>query len=255
MKLSAVILTRNEEQNIQKCISGLDFVDEIIVVDDNSTDCTKKLAEKDKRVKCFHHELNDDFAAARNYGLKKATHEWVLFIDADEEVSEGLAREIKKKITNLDEDINAYYIKRRDVFWGKELSWGEIYAAAHKGFIRLVKKESGAWYGKVHEIYFVNSGAVADLNNHLVHRPHSDLKSFLDTVNQYSTIRAKELFTNNKKTNVFEIVLLPFFKFLYTYIFCLGVLDGLKGFVYCFMMSFHSFLVRAKLYMMYEKNS
>ena len=107
----------------------------------------------------------------------------------------------------------------------------------------------------MHEIYFVNSGAVGELNNHLIHRPHADLKSFLDTVNQYSSIRASELYDSGKRTNALEITLYPLLKFMYTYILKIGVLDGLKGFVYCFMMSFHSFLVRAKLYMMYEKNS
>lgn len=249
MLLSAVVLTKNEEKNIKKCIENLNFCDEIILVDDNSTDDTLAIASKFKKVSIYKKSLDNDFAEQRNFGIEKATGKWVLFIDPDEEISIDLEKEIIQTTKLLEDDNNAYYIKRRDIFWGKELKYGEVYDASHKGFIRLIRTGSGNWYGTVHEVYFVNGGDVGNLENHLVHHPHEDLKSFLEKINFYSTIRADELYKNNKKTNAFEIIFYPFFKFLYTYIVKLGVIDGLKGFVYCFMMSFHSFLVRSKLYM------
>jgi glycosyltransferase involved in cell wall biosynthesis len=250
MILSAIILTKNEEDKIKKCLESLQFCDEIIVIDDNSSDKTLDIAQKFDNVKIFKKNLDGNFAVQRNFGMEKASGKWILFIDADEEMSKDLEKEIIKTTKLLEDDNNAYYIKRRDIFWGKELKFGEVYEAAHKGFIRLVKKGKGSWYGNVHEVFFVNSGDVGALENYLIHRPHKDLKSFIEKINFYSSIRAEELYKSRKKTNGFEIIFYPFLKFLYTYIVKLGVVDGLKGFVYCFMMSFHSFLVRSKLYMM-----
>lgn len=257
MTLSAIILTKNEEQKIKKCIESLRFCDEIIIIDDDSSDKTLDIAAKFKNVKIFKKNLDGNFAAQRNFAIEKASGNWILFIDADEEISQKLEKEIIKTTKALEDDNNAYYIKRRDMFWGKELKYGEVYDAAHKGFIRLIKKGRGQWYGNVHEVYYVNSGDVGNLENHLLHHPHANLKSFIDKINFYSSIRADELYEKGKKTNSFEIIFYPFFKFLYTYIVKLGVVDGLKGFVYCFMMSFHSFLVRSKLYMKInnEKNN
>jgi glycosyltransferase involved in cell wall biosynthesis len=253
MLLSAVILTKNEEKNIKKCIENLEFCDEIIIIDDNSTDKTLNIAEKFKKVKIYKKNLENNFAQQRNFGISKASGKWILFIDVDEEIPKNLKEEIIKTTKLLDDNNNAYYIKRRDVFWGKELKYGEVYDAVHKGFIRLVKKGSGDWYGTVHEVYYVNNGDVGNLQNYLIHRPHEDLKSFLEKINFYSSIRADELHRMGKKTNAFEIIFFPFLKFLYTYILKLGFADGLKGFVYSFMMSFHSFLVRSKLYMTTNK--
>ena len=249
MLLSAVVLTKNEGKNIKECLESLDFCDEIIIIDDNSTDNTLDIAQKFKKVQIFKKNLENDFAQQRNFGIEKAHGKWVLFIDVDEQISKKLQSEIVKTTKLLDDDNNAYYIKRRDVFWGKELKYGEVYAAAHKGFIRLIKKGSGNWYGTVHEVYYVNNGDVGDLENYIVHYPHEDLKSFIEKINFYSSIRAEELYKAGKTTNAFEIIFYPLLKFKYTYFLKLGIVDGLKGFVYCFMMSFHSFLVRSKLYM------
>src|SRR3989338_6025984 len=103
MNLSAVVLTKNEEKNIERCLKALDFCNEIIVVDDYSTDNTKNQISKIKNqndklnIKILNNNLNNDFAQQRNFGLLKSSNDWVLFIDADEEVS----KELKKEIVSL----------------------------------------------------------------------------------------------------------------------------------------------------------
>lgn len=252
LKVSVVILTKNEEKNIEKAIKSVKFCDEIIVIDDYSEDRTidevykvKKFI-KLKSLKVYKRHLNGDFSAQRNFGLEKAMGEWVLFIDVDEEMTEELKKEIPLRVAQ-DETPWAFHIKRRDWFWGREVKFGEI--PRWIGLIRLVRKNSGKWEGKVHEV-FKTTGKTGKLRNYIIHRPHPTIKEFLSEINFYSTLRAEELFQQGKKTNIFEIILYPLGKFIVNYFLRLGFLDGAAGFVYAFMMSFHSFLVRAKLYLL-----
>ncbi len=262
--LSAVILAQNEEEHIEQCITSLKFCDEIILIDDNSTDNTVKIAKKLGAI-VHTRSLKNDFSAQRAYGTKKATHDWILYVDADEVVSKTLQNEILKAINHplrqvgaplLDKEgnqrggsdsITAYYIRRRDHFWGQTVIHGELSTAYHTGFIRLIKKDAGEWRGEVHET-FMPSGKTSILNGYIDHYPHQNITTFLQEINHYSTLRAQEFLRAGKKATLFEIMMYPFGKFMYTYLVKQGFRDGAAGFVYSFLMSFHSFLVRAKLY-------
>jgi glycosyltransferase involved in cell wall biosynthesis len=257
MNISAVILTNNEERNIERCLRSLDFVDEIIIIDDYSEDKTLEKVRKLKGVKSlkvFERKLKGDFAGQRNYAMSKASCDWILFIDADEEMT----KELKKEIISLDSrlrgnDSAVYYIKRRDFWWGKELKFGEIKKVREKGLIRFVKKDFGRWMGNVHEVFYT-AKSTSTLNGFLNHYPHPTIKEFIQDINKYSSLRAKELYYHGKSVHIFEIIFPPFFKFILNYCIYLGFLDGPVGFTYAFMMSFHSFLVRAKLYQLSRKN-
>ncbi len=249
MKLTAIVLTKNEEKNIKNCLNSLVFCDEIIVVDDFSEDKTFEIVHKfDKNIKIIQRKLNNDFAGQRNFGLAKSKNEWVLFVDADEVVT----NELKSEIQSLNFQKESYSIKRRDHFWNQELKYGEIKKVRDQGIVRLVKKSSGTWMGDVHEV-FHTSKITGKLNSFLDHYPHQTIKEFINDINRYSDIRSLELFDRGVKTNIFEIIFLPSGKFILNYIFNLGFLDGAAGFAYSFMMSFHSFLVRSKLYQMTNK--
>lgn len=266
MKISVVVLTKNEEKNIGRCLKSLAFCDEIIIVDDYSTDKTRDEVYKVKKfiklesLKIYKRRLEGDFSGQRNFGMEKAGGEWVLFVDADEEISNKLQKEIietvyhKSKIQNSKQntqnEIKAYYIKRRDWWWGRELRFGEVRKIRKKGLLRLVKKNSGRWKGNVHEEFQIKNFQfkAGRLKKYLNHYPHPTLKEFLAEVNFYSTLRAKELFRAGKKIGLWEIIFYPSAKFILNYFIYWGFLDGPSGFAYAFLMSFHSFLVRAKLY-------
>lgn len=258
MKLSAVVLTKNEEKNIERCLKSLDFCDEIIIVDDYSTDNTKNIILKIKdqndksNIKIFEKKLDNDFAQQRNFGMSKASNEWVLFVDADEEVTKELTGEIVKLLNGYIVKENAFYLKRRDYFWDQELKFGEVSKVHNLGIVRLIKKNSGKWMGSVHEVFHTAKN-IGQLTGFINHYPHPTLKEFIKDVNRYSGIRAKELYDRETKINIFEIVFFPFGKFFYNYFLNLGFLDGPAGFTYAFMMSFHSFLVRTKLYQLANK--
>ncbi|MEK7565928.1 MAG: hypothetical protein AAB506_02700, partial [Patescibacteria group bacterium] len=129
---------------------------------------------------------------------------------------------------------------RRDVFWGKELKHGE---AGSIKLLRLGKKDAGEWQRKVHEVWQIN-GPTKTLNNYLYHYPHPTISEFLSSINNYTDIDILE----QKKFSYFRLIFNPPGKFIYNYFLKLGFLDGYPGLVYAFMMSFHSLLVRVKMW-------
>ncbi len=244
-KVTVVILTKNDEANILDCLESVEDFDEILVIDDKSTDRTLEIVKKvSPNIKIFQHVLDGDFASHRNFALKKVTNEWVLFVDSDERVSGELLKEIK----SASEDNDGYLIKRKDVLWGKKLFFGET---ANIKLLRLGKIDSGEWVGKVHEKWKVN-GRVIELKNSLIHYPHQSVKEFLKEIDFYSTLRARELFEKKEKVSWWYILIYPKAKFFINYFLKLGLLDGVPGFIAAAMMSLHSFLVRSKLWLLYK---
>lgn len=242
--ISVIILTKNEEQTIERCLRSVSFADEIIIVDDFSTDNTVRLAEAFS-VQLHKRKLNNDYSAQRNYALEKATGDYVMFLDADEEVSPELAEEIKKYVGK--EDVQGYYLRRRDYFWNQAVTHGEVATVYNRGLLRIVKKGLGTWHGVVHEELTV-TGKTKTLSQVINHYPHATVSEFLQSINHYSTLRAHELKLQGKDAGILSFTFWPFSKFVYTYFLKRGFKDGAAGFVYSFMMSFHSYLVRAKLY-------
>ena len=134
--------------------------------------------------------------------------------------------------------------------WGKALKHGE---AGHMKLLRLARKNTGKWKGKVHEAWMVK-GKIGELKNFIMHYPHNSIKEFLAEVDTYTAIRAEELYSKNVQVRWWDVILYPNMKFVRNYILQLGYLDGTAGFVHATMMSFHSFLVRGKLWLLWKRN-
>jgi len=251
--ISVIILTKNEEKNIERAMKSVQFCDEIIIVDDGSTDKTLEICQNSKvKTQIFKRLVKGNFAEQRNRAMTKASNKWILFLDADEEITPELQKEIMKHIQT--EEKGTYLIKRRDFFWGKELKYGETEKVRNKGLIRLIKKGDGLWKGAVHEEFVSNlSLQPGEMEGFINHFPHQTLKEFIEEVNIYSDVRARELFSKGFHATIFQILFFPFVKFNYNYFVKRGFLDGAPGFVYAFLMSFHSFLVRTKLFQMQNK--
>src|SRR3989344_2145139 len=146
LNLSVIILTKNEEKNIFDCLESVKDADEVIVIDDNSEDRTEDVINSfGKKVKIYKKSLLDDFSKQRNFGLSKAKNSWVLFIDADERVPNGLFDEISNEVNK--DNFDGYLIKRRDVLWDKKLRYGET---GNIKLLRLARRNAGKWRGKVH---------------------------------------------------------------------------------------------------------
>jgi glycosyltransferase involved in cell wall biosynthesis len=243
-KLTACVIAKNEEKNLKNCLNSLNFVDEIVLIDNMSVDKTNEIA-KECKVKIYKYtQAETDFSELRNYAQSLASNDWILFLDADETISKKLSVEIQQTIQKSIYEL--IFIKRIDYFLKKAIKNGEVKAAAHKGFIRLYRKGFGRWIGKVHEVFLPYRPARSTtLKNYITHYPHQSVLSFLIKINAYSTIIAK----NNKKKyygSIFSILFFPMVKFLYTFFWLSGYKDRESGFIYSFMMSFHSFLARSK---------
>lgn len=247
--VSAIVLTKNEEVNIGGCLKDLKWCDEVVVVDDNSDDKTVEIAEK-TGAKVYSRSL-DNFSNQRNFGLSQANGEWVLFADADERVSEALSFEISNIISSwtdgVENEYKGFYISRIDILWGKELRYGE----SNRKLLRLARKNAGKWDGTVHEEWKIN-GKIGALRNPITHYPHQTVAEFLKEINFYTTLRAKELYGKKIKVNILSIILYPSGKFVLNYFLKKGLLDGVPGLMHAFLMSLHSFLVRGKLWAMWD---
>lgn len=240
--ISAVVLTHNDEKILARCLESLRWCEEVVVVDDSSGDGTAELAKK-LGAKVFNRKLNDDFGAQRNFGLSKAKGEWVLFVDSDEVVTKELATEIKKAINNKQSAITSYFMRRKDYFLGRWLAYGET---ANVKLLRLARKDAGKWVRPVHEVWQVKE-PVDELVHPLLHRPHPNVAQFLDEINRYSTLSAHYLYSQGVKVSWWQIIAYPKIKFFQNYFWRMGFLDGTAGAIVALMMSFHSFLTRAKL--------
>jgi len=247
--ITVIILTKNNAGTIEKTLKSISWAGERIIIDDDSCDATVDIAKK-RKATVYQHPLNDDFASQRNFGLSKAKGEWVLFIDSDEEVSEELEKEILYKITNHNDQITnkiqGYYVKRKDIFLGKELQHGET---AHVTLLRLARKEAGTWVRPVHEYWDVK-GKTEMLDHPVLHHSHTSIRQFVADINRYSTINAQYFYKQGITANAFTIIFYPLAKFIQNYFFRFGFLDGTAGAVMAIMMSFHSFLTRGKLYIL-----
>lgn len=246
--ISAVVIAKNEEKRLRECLLSLSWCDEVIVVDNNSTDKTAGVARR-AGAKVYLFTEDDDFAALRNFGLEKAQNDWVFFVDADELVSRELADEIYQHIAQFLSSVNGFYLTRQDVLWGKELKFGDV---GKTSFLRLARKDKGKWQGKVHETWEV-LGEKKELKNPLIHHPHPNVSEFLSEINYYSSLRAKELYDRGEKANFWTIIMYAKGKFFYNFFIKQGFRDGVEGMIHALLMSFYSFLVRGKLWQMRDK--
>lgn len=249
MTISAIILAKNASVSLERCINSLLWCNEIIVIDDESIDKTATIAKK-LGAKVISHPLEKDFSKQRNFALQQARFEWVFFVDADEVVSDHLKKEVQVGIKGKSH-VKGFAICRQDSLWGKKLAYGEW---GKQWLVRLGRKDAGNWQGKVHETWHIH-GKIEKLQAVLEHYPHQTISDFLREINFYTTLRAQELYDQHVSVTWVDIILYPKAKFILNYILRAGFLDGIRGLIIALLMSFHSFLVRGKLWQLHQKKS
>lgn len=241
--ISAVVLSKNNEDIIKKCLKQLLWCDEIILMDDYSTDKTVKIA-KEMGAKVIKRKLNNDFSSQRNFALKLTRNNWVFFVDSDEIVSSSLKKEIIFQLSVVDKETKGFYFNRNDFIFGRWLKYGEN---SRVKFLRLGQKKSGCWEKNVHEVWQIK-GKKRKLKNPLIHIRKDTWEDMVNKIYNYSQIRAQELYKTKGKSNWFLIILYPFCKFFLNFFLRLGFLDGIPGLMMAVLMSFHSYLNRSMLY-------
>ena len=228
MQLSVVVITHNEEANIGRTLASVqplvaDGKGEIIVVDSGSTDRTVEIA-KSYGAKVFMEEWKG-FAAQKNSAIDKAANNWVLSLDADEEVSSRLAHDISVVLKTP--SASGFYIPRQNMFLGRNLRHGGFWPDPK---LRLFDRSSGRFEERaVHEDVRLNALS-AELVSPLIHHSYPTLSDYIDHMNRYSSLGAEMVVAKGKANfSVINIVLRPLFTFLYNYFFRLGFLDGREG--------------------------
>ena len=229
--LSVLIITLNEEIHMNELLNNLDFVNEIIIVDSYSNDKTREISESFPKVTFIQHPF-ENFPAQRNFAIAQAKNDWILFLDADERIPEILKEEILETVKNPKAK-DAYYFFRKFMFMKKPLLLSGWQTDKN---IRLFKRGKAKYKSTklVHEKLEVN-GSVGKLKNKLIHYSFTDYESYKQKMIYYGKLKAKELFLKEIKPNVFHFIIKPTYKFLHSYFIRLGILDGKKGVIICYL--------------------
>jgi glycosyltransferase involved in cell wall biosynthesis len=228
MKLSVVLITLNEEDRLEETLkSCLDIADEIVVVDSFSSDRTVEIAEQ-FHAKILRHKFVD-FGSQKNIALNLASFPWVLNLDADERVSEPLKQAILKLKQLPDHQIDAdgFLIKRKTQYLGRWITHSGWYPDRK---LRLFKKEKSSWHGRIHESLRLD-GKTKPLAGDILHFTYRDMSDHITRLNRYSQLQAIDIVEKGKKHLYLRALLLPPITFIRFYIWKLGLLDGLPGFV------------------------
>lgn len=229
--ISVLIITLNEEIHMNELLNNLDFVNEIIIVDSYSNDKTREISESFPKVTFIQHPF-ENFTAQRNFAILQAKNDWILFLDADERIPDKLKQEILATVKNPNAK-DAYYFFRKFMFMKKPLLFSGWQTDKN---IRLFKKGTAQYISTklVHEKLEVN-GTIGKLKNKLIHYSFTDYNSYKQKMVYYGKLKAKELFIKEIKPIAFHFIVKSTYKFLYSYFFRLGILDGKKGLLICYL--------------------
>ncbi len=239
--LSVIVITKDEQDNIEDCLESVKWAEEIIIVDSGSTDKTEAICRK--FTDNFYVKDWPGFGIQKQRSLELASHEWVLSIDADERVTPELKSEIIDKITQ-NSNVGGYLIPRLSNYLGKDIyhaGWYPDYT------LRLVKRKK-AYFTRdiVHEKMIVD-GRVQKLSNHFIHYPYKDITHHLQKINTYSSLSADKMFSNGSRISWPMVVFKAIFGFIRSYVFRRGFLDGWPGLIVSISTGLSTYLKYLKL--------
>jgi glycosyltransferase involved in cell wall biosynthesis len=239
-KLTVIIPSYNEENNIEGCLKSVSWADEILLVDSFSTDRTLEIAQK-YASRILQHNYHNS-AAQKNWAIPQAGHDWVLLVDCDETVSKPLGDEIRRLLRQAPPQ-DGYWIFRNNYLMGKRIrfsGWGR------DSVLRLFRRDLGRYDEKrVHaEIKLERTGT---LKERLEHHSISSITVWVAKINRYSSWKAEDKHEKQVHAPVFHLLFRPPLRFIKDFIFRLGFLDGWRGFLIASMSSFAELIMAAKL--------
>lgn len=242
-KISACIITFNEEENIRRCMESVTWCDEVLVVDSFSKDRTVEIC-REYTDRVFQNEWKG-YIAQRNYIRKLASHPWVLFLDADEEVSHALKEEIDKEFSSDTAPVDGFEFPRQVYYLGKWIRYGEWYPDIK---LRLFRKERGRSCGvEPHDQVHVE-GLVKRLRAPILHYTYVGLFDHLNTMNRFSSISAHAKHAQGLRFRWLDFLFRPPWRFFKGYVLRLGFLDGLRGLLIAIVNAFGVSMKYAKLW-------
>ena len=234
MTISAVLITKDESTNIEACLQTLNWVDEIIIIDSESTDDTVQKARK--YTSKIYSSRFVDFSTQKNLGIEKSSGDWIFLIDADERVTPELAGEIKTLCTNSAGDA-VYAVKRLTYFFGKRLNFS---GTQNDYPIRLIPKGHGSYTQPVHE-HILTGLPVKKLVHPMLHYSTRDMNHYQSKLDHYIPLEVKLMQQQSRKVSVLDLCFRPPLMFIHLYLVKLGLLDSIHGLQYALLSSFYVF--------------
>ncbi|MBI4552407.1 MAG: glycosyltransferase family 2 protein [Candidatus Latescibacteria bacterium] len=245
-RLSIVVITYNEEHKLRRCLDPVRWADEIIVVDSYSTDRTVDIArEYTERV---YQNPWAGFAAQRTFGMERATGDWVLFLDADEYVTDELNARLRSILTDGTPD-DGFKIHRVEHFLGYPIRYGTFNPSYQP---RLLRRGKGYWTGGAHA-HFEVDGTMGIIEEDLYHDSHNTIAEFITRINAYTTIDAQERFERGQRVGRARVVLSPIGMWWKCLIVKQGYRDGFPGFLLSIGMGIYSFLRLVKVWQLNQE--
>lgn len=222
--ITSITITKNEAEDIAKCLDSLQFCDERIVIDSGSTDNTVEIARARGATVVYHEWIG--FGPQKNFGLTLAKGDWIFWLDADEEVTPELAAAVKQAVQSGDAD--GYRMSRLSWFCGQPMR----HSGWHPDYVlRLFRRGKGQWAGGMSHDHVVCEGTVKRLPGLILHYPVDDLRDAWAKADYYSTVGAKEIVASGRRISFMSGISHGIFAFIKTYFLKLGFLDGARGFL------------------------
>jgi glycosyltransferase involved in cell wall biosynthesis len=248
VKISAVLITHNEEDKVEDALLSLSgIVSEIIVVDSQSTDGTVKIVRKYTEL-VFERKWTN-FADQKNFANGRASFPWILSLDADERLSSELRAELEA-LAAEEPSLSAFSIPRRVFYLGRWIRHSGWYPDRK---IRLFRKDKAVWEGPyIHESLVVE-GEVGRLQGAIHHFTYRNIGEHLARINRFSDLGAQKLYASRKKCRWYHLAILPGTRFVKSYVLKLGVLDGFAGLVISVLNGYAAFVRYAKLREIWKK--
>ncbi len=243
--ITVLIPCKNEERNIVECIASCDAIAaEILVADSGSTDRTRELAALHPRVRIIQRDYrtSGDF---KNWAIPQATHDWVVILDADERLTPELCDEIEMTLSRGPE-FDGYWIYRQNHFMGHPLRFGD---ARTDKVVRLFRREGSRYLGPSdHGEIAVESGRLGRLKNRMLHYSCWSYDQLLSKYERYTKLQAMQWHATGRKTNSFQLLARPIWRFFREYVLQRGFLDGKPGLQLAWLAAYYSFLKQARLW-------
>ena len=246
--VTVIILAKNEEQNIKDCIDTVGFADEVLVIDDFSTDQTPEIAAS-MGARIVQHAMNGDWGGQQTFAIQEAKSKWILFLDADERISPELGAEIVTAVQ--EDDPKAYWMQRRNKFHHNKATHGVL---RPDYVLRLMPAEGSYVEGYVHPA-IITPYEEAKLQGYMYHYTYDNWHQYFNKFNNYTTLAAEKYRDAGKSCSFFkDIIIRPSWAFFKVYILDRGFLDGKMGFILSVNHYFYTMIKYVKLYYLLKSN-
>ena len=242
--ISAVLITKNVEHIIERCLNSISWMDEIVIVDGCSSDRTVEIAKR-YNAKIIIHPFGGDFGEERNMGAMHATGDWIIQMDADEVMSSGLRNALEKILSNDSGEYTGYKFRRLNFFLGHPMRYGGWYHY----MTQIYKRGYGIFKGRVHHSLELK-GKMGEIDEYVEHYPFENLEQFVERQNRYTSLEAQELFDLKgilpKNVIAYNLKWRPVKLFWKLYVKKKGFLEGFYGFIFSFLYAWVYFIKWAK---------